>query len=206
MLSHSRNLFSPKELETRRHRRALRRRIIPAWTRSRNRRLRCTCELCVPWHLSGERDPYRLSGPVNRHPSDFIARPADDDLAPWGNRVFRLRLHARWIMTELARFRPRLAGVLGELDRLRFPYFEGIELAVDEADLGAVAAHLASLGYRVERVRRDGRPALEAEQLEDLVVLADDGVMPAITLRELEQGLARLHGKHFTQILKLPTI
>jgi hypothetical protein len=202
MLSHSRNLFSARELETRRHRRAYRRRIIPAWTRSRLRRQRCTCELCIPWHHSGDREPYCLSGPYNRHPSDFLERPADDALGPWGARAFRLRLHARWLMTELARFQPRLAGVLGELDRLRFPYFEGIELAVDEDDLPAVAAHLASLRYRVERVRHAGRPALEAEQLERVVVLADDGVMPGITLPELEEGLARLHGKRFAQRLR----
>jgi hypothetical protein len=198
MLSHSRNLFSPKELETRRHRRAVRRRIIPAWTRSRLRRARCPCEFCVPWHLSGDREPYCFSGPF-RHPSNFIERSADDTLAPWSARAFRLRLHARWIMTELACFQPRLAGVLGELDRLRFCYFEGVELAVDEDDLPAVAAHLASLQYRVERVRRAGRPALEAELLELVVILADDGVMPGITLPELEKGLARLHGKHFAQ-------
>jgi hypothetical protein len=201
MLSHSRNLFSPKELETRRHRRAFRRRIIPAWKRGR---LRCSCLSCVPWHVSGDREPYSLSSRLRNGlvPSDFIERPADDDLAPWSVRAFHLRLHARWIMTELSRFQPRLAGVLGELDRLRFPYFESIELAVDGADLAAVAEHLASLRYRVERVRRAGRPALEAELLEPIVVLADDGVMPGITLCELEEGLARLHGKHFALCLQ----
>jgi hypothetical protein len=162
------------------------------------------CSWCAPWSAERERDPCGderyprgagvLPDHLDRVEVDAGRAPVD---APRSDRALRLRVHARWIMTELARWAPRLGGVLGELDRLRFPYFEGIELAVDAADLGAVAAHLASLGYRVERLRRAGRRALEAELLEPLVVLADDGVTPGITLRELEEGLARLHGKHY---------
>lgn len=209
MLSHSRNLFSPEDLDLRRHRRAYRRRIIPSWKRGG----RCTCAWCIPGGYPEDRDP-RLSYWTRRGfatLSDHIDRAEVDAghavaTTPWSARAFRLRVHARWVMTELARWDPRLTGMLGELDRLRFAYFEGVELAVDEGDLGAVAAHLASLGYRVERVRRGGRPALEAELLEPLVVLADDGVMPGITLRELEEGLVRLHGKHFAERFRVAWI
>jgi hypothetical protein len=105
----------------------------------------------------------------------------------------RLRAHALAVMRELAAFWPRLVGVLAELDRLRFPFFEGVELEVDPADLAAVARRLTALGYQVETVRRDGRLALEADLLEPLVIWAANGKGPAVTLPELEAAVRRLY-------------
>ncbi len=101
-------------------------------------------------------------------------------------------------MEDLARFWPRLTGILADLDRIDFPLFEGIELTVEAADFAALSRHLQAIGYTVERARREGQIVLEVEGLEPFVVWPrEQGETPALSLPELGTGLEGLYGQSF---------
>lgn len=179
--AHFHSLFSVRELDTRRHRRAINRRVKPAW----KKRGVCNCVSCIPWYKEGLTD-YR------------------DPDRPHSLRVFRLRLHARYLMADLSPFWPRLTGVLAELDRTDFPYFESIEFLVEEAEFSALSLHLRAAGYEVERARREGQLVLEVEGLESFLVWAKPPAdTPVLSLPELEEGLSSLYGRSFQQSARL---
>jgi hypothetical protein len=171
--AHPRSLFSVKELDTRRHRRAINRRVKPAWKKRRV----CNCPSCIPWHKDGNRAYF-------------------GELEPTSLRAKRLRAHARFLMADLSAFGPRLTGLLAELDRLEFPCFDGIEFVVDLADFPALTRHLLSIGYEVERVRREGQVALEVDGLEPFVVWARPPAgAPVLSLYESEVGFETVYGR-----------
>ncbi len=170
-----RSISFRKELEDRRNRRALNRRIKPAFRRLCRLTWRCDCVYCVPWYVDED-----FGGP--RHP-----------------RAFHLRHHALYLMEELAALSPRVVGALAEPDE-GLPYFDGIELEV--RDLSAARRHLEALGYRTERVRRGARVGLEAEGIEPLTVWPAspaEGLDPSA----LEAMMEDVYGPHWRTATRL---
>jgi hypothetical protein len=180
MKAHSRSLFSVKDLDTRRHRRALNRRIKPAWARSG----RCQCASCVPWSRPTHHgDHWEWCSPL---------------------RVLRLHCHALCLLQDLSRFWPRITGLLADFERPDFPFFDGIELAVDASVLPQVAAYLRSVGYLVEQVRRDGRLLLEVDGVEPFVVWAQGpGEASGLSLPLFDELVEQEHGDSSMRLLRM---